>query len=896
MRLTLRTLLAYLDDMLDDQDEKLLKQKIDESSYATSLVARIQSAMDHPDLGAMSPDAVGPLENANVISEYLDSTLSAEQIAEVERVCLESDTTLAEAAACHQILTMVLGQPARVGDGLKERIYALPSSEALRNMEQQIERAPDASPSKTIASAETASYSSLDIPGDEKGATEVPGEVASVDAVTIGQDDTHSGQPISPVGPSDSGVADAPTRLRNPVGHSATPSSSRSEAELVARTTRAMMREDGYGGMVRPSRITPWLVSLALVAVLLFALGKIFAPLSDRQIADRDKLNDETVNNTDLDETPTAPTPEPKNQQATSPTAPESATPKPSTSKEPDAGSDNTDTAASPDPETSTGDAPMTETETPATTEPEAKTEPTGATSNETPTTAEDVTDAAIADMPEAVDAAPPIPPGMNPPETTPTESVAAIEEVSPPESPASESVADGTQVAYLVNEQAVVLAQDPRADAAESDEETASANTAGWRRLWSAEKKAADDGEEENAEAPVDDRLRFVSAGQTVLAPSLYRPILAGDQGLEWTLAGPTRLSISQVAATQPAASEETTESEEVEEDAAPEAAMLAKTITRLHDGRLLLASTQENVTAVWELGPRTIEMTMPESQTVLAIEVTHLRPLGMDPRVPANRMPIYRVIAVQGTVELKEQPLEAEDDAETSTETVTLESGQQWRGRGKSAAEVSDVERLPNWIDPPEKADLLVTSAREGLLEFVSRDGSFDDKELEKELREAMAFRRVEVSALAAQTLLLIGRADVYFGATGILSTPRHRLYFTEHFQQLRQHMASDAQAAKAIDDAIQQAEQADDEILFELLVGYNNDQLEAGADAKLIEYLNSSSMSVRVLAIENLRDIVGETLGYRPDQENVARRNSDIKKWQARLRRGDIRYTAE
>ncbi|GAB5516352.1 hypothetical protein [Rhodopirellula baltica] len=906
MRLTLRTLLAYLDDMLDDQDAKLLKQKIDESSYATSLVARIQSAMDHPSLGALSPDAVGPLENANVISEYLDSTLSAEQIAEVERVCLESDTTLAEAAACHQILTMVLGQPARVGDGLKERIYALPSSEALRNMEQQIERAPDASPSKTIASAETASYSSLDIPGDEKGATEVPGEVASVDAVTIGQDDTHSGQPISPVGPSDSGVADAPTRLRNPVGHSATPSSSRSEAELVARTTRAMMREDGYGGMVRPSRITPWLVSLALVAVLLFALGKIFAPLSDRRMAEQDKLNDETVNNTEVDATPTVPTPGTKTQQSTSPIISESTTPKPSTTKEPDAGSDSTDTAASSDQGTSPSDAPITAMDTPVTDTPpaaepkpeselEPKAEPAAPGSNETSSTGEDVADAAIADMPEAVDAAPPIPPGMTPPETTPTDSVAAADEISQPQSPTSESVADGTRVAYLVNEQSVVLAQDTFANSTESDDETASVNTAGWRRLWPAKKEAADEGEEEKADAPADDRLRFVSAGQTILAPSLYRPILAGDQGLEWTLAGPTRLSISQMTTAQPAASEEATATEEVDEDAAPAAPELAKTITRLHDGRLLLASTQENVTAVWELGPRTIEMTMPESQTVLAIEVTHFRPLGMDPRVPANRMPVYRVIAVQGTVELKEQPLE-EDDAEADPETVTLASGQQWQGRGKSAAEVSDVERLPNWIDPPEKADLLVTSAREGLLEFVSRDGSFDDKELEKELREAMAFRRVEVSALAAQTLLLIGRADVYFGATGILSTPRHRLYFTEHFRQLRQHMASDARAAKAIDDAIQQAEQADDEILFELLVGYNNDQLEAGADAKLIEYLNSSSMSVRVLAIENLRDIVGETLGYRPDQENVARRNSDIKKWQARLRRGDIRYTAE
>ncbi|MEP3932947.1 hypothetical protein, partial [Rhodopirellula bahusiensis] len=849
-----------------------------------------------------------PLENANVISEYLDSTLSAEQIAEVERVCLESDTTLAEAAACHQILTMVLGQPARVSDGLKERIYALPSSEALRNMEQQIERAPDASPSKTISSAETASYSSLDIPGDGNAATEVPGAGGSDDA-TIGQDDTHSARPITPVGPSDSGVADAPTRLRNPVGHSANPSSSRSEAELVARTTRAMMREDGYGGMVRPSRITPWLVSLALVAVLLFALGKIFAPLNERRIAEQDKIDEDVIRNTDADTpSPAAPIAETDTDQSTSPPVSDSAPTKPNASE--DVATDSEDVAPSPGQDSSNSDAVMPAPTTPAEstnpgTEP-AETSAGETTPDKSPTTGEDVPDTTPEEMPEAVDAAPPIPPGMNPPETSPAEtdtSTDATDADAPPAPAPSPSVPSGKQVAHLVNEQSVVLAQGRQANT-DDGEESATDNTAGWRRLWPAVKKAAGEDAEANPEVAEDDRLRFVGAGQTVLAPSLYRPILAGDQGVEWTLAGPTRLAISEVQSAQATSPEEadTAEAEEnvADEDAADDQtkdASLAQTITRLHDGRLLLASTQENVTATWQLGPRTIELTMPESQTVLAIEVTHFRPLGMDPRVPANRMPVYRVIAVQGSVQLKEQPSEgAEAEVDQNPEIVTLESGQQWQGRGKSEAVVSDVERLPNWIDPPEKADLLVASAREGLLDFVSRDGSFDDKELEKELREAMAFRRVEVSALAAQTLLLIGRADVYFGATGILSTPRHRLYFTEHFQQLRQHMASDAEAAKAIDEAIEQAERADGDTLFELLVGYNNDQLEAGADAKLIEHLNSSSMSVRVLAIENLRDIVGDTLGYRPDQENVARRTSDIKKWQARLRRGDIRYSAE
>ena len=48
-------------------------------------------------MAAPSPDAVGPIADANAISEYLDSTLSAEQIAEIERACLESDPHLAEA-------------------------------------------------------------------------------------------------------------------------------------------------------------------------------------------------------------------------------------------------------------------------------------------------------------------------------------------------------------------------------------------------------------------------------------------------------------------------------------------------------------------------------------------------------------------------------------------------------------------------------------------------------------------------------------------------------------------------------------------------------------------------------------------------------------------------------
>lgn len=125
MRLTLRTLLAYLDDTLEPSQAKVIGQKVAESDAAQELIARLKQVTRRRRL--TTPPATGPGAkiDANTIAEYLDNVLPSEQLAAVEETCLASDVHLAEVAACHQILTLVLGQPALVPPVARQRMYGL---------------------------------------------------------------------------------------------------------------------------------------------------------------------------------------------------------------------------------------------------------------------------------------------------------------------------------------------------------------------------------------------------------------------------------------------------------------------------------------------------------------------------------------------------------------------------------------------------------------------------------------------------------------------------------------------------------------------------------------------------------------------------------------------------
>jgi hypothetical protein len=123
--LTLRTLLAYLDDTLEPAQAKEVGQKIADNELAQKLIERIKTVLRDPRL--TTPPSTGPNVKLDVhtIAEYLDNVLPAEKAAEVEELCLGNEAYLAEIAACHQILTQTLGESALVPPPARQRMYGL---------------------------------------------------------------------------------------------------------------------------------------------------------------------------------------------------------------------------------------------------------------------------------------------------------------------------------------------------------------------------------------------------------------------------------------------------------------------------------------------------------------------------------------------------------------------------------------------------------------------------------------------------------------------------------------------------------------------------------------------------------------------------------------------------
>jgi len=111
MRLTLRTLLGWIDGVLPPEEQRLIGEMVAGSTVATRLAEKIRKGASCGSTDLPLTDGPAIADDPNRVAEYLDNTLALEHLTTFERFCIESKPHLAEVATCHGILADMYRAP-----------------------------------------------------------------------------------------------------------------------------------------------------------------------------------------------------------------------------------------------------------------------------------------------------------------------------------------------------------------------------------------------------------------------------------------------------------------------------------------------------------------------------------------------------------------------------------------------------------------------------------------------------------------------------------------------------------------------------------------------------------------------------------------------------------------
>jgi hypothetical protein len=195
----------------------------------------------------------------------------------------------------------------------------------------------------------------------------------------------------------------------------------------------------------------------------------------------------------------------------------------------------------------------------------------------------------------------------------------------------------------------------------------------------------------------------------------------------------------------------------------------------------------------------------------------------------------------------------------------------------------------------DEPEMPAWIVAEKLGGLDEMASADMnralSADNKRpVALAIRELAEHRRWELKYFGARSLALMDEFDFFIPAFNDVD---QRGVWVRQIESLQAALARGPETAAKVREAFERQRGDDGRKLYRMLWGYSKADLQSGAAAELLEYLDHNSLDFRVLAVYALRSVPGVPPNYSSYQPGAApaERQQQVRRWREYIKDGPL-----
>ena len=853
MRLTLRTLLAFIDHALEPVHAVELETKIAESPLAQNAMQRIDEGIARRDLG--SPALIGRVNDhdANAVAEYLDNTMADDDIPLFEKSCFESDMKLVEVAAVHRILTIALTKPISVSGALKDRIKHLPDAALL----QQTTQPPaQSNPGNNGVATNRLQPNSAKTDSSQNNGQVTAGEhrpsmpqVAGVTAMSgkkLRFDNRHREGDQT----SDSVVSVVRPQAQSVQGLDLSDEKTNSVPEYL--------RDHSEGRAGQLALVAGLLVALLLISwVSIGSFSRLQTLFGQPEVV----LSDASLN-------PSA------NPLANPPAAQDLILEQAVVKNPPVVEQGPAALPPLPQPATQSATQPATQPATQSATQPASEA-------------------MASVEISEPKSSAPPIPAAQNGEDSTDSDSSKiATDSMAPPGSAAPPSIKASSVSNIAPSSEAADSSQSivtdsaaPPMTAAEVKPDATSSSQLGMSLLsWQPETKDSSSAIVIAASpAPANDPLanpmadsnvaflRLVNiaevlpAASRLIVPDGYRTEIRIQPGLRWLTASATDLQAGKI-----------------DEDSTAYA--------RLRIGKAIVRASSDCNKLVLQVGTTFYKLTFGDSNATASLDLKYFPSIGVPLLSPDDTpaqpfvIPVVTIAAVEGTLSIQTRT----GLQWTRIEDCPIGSALAWIDGQRQAP--YQLKESPWWYRTSIERPVDSGAVKDLSLELQVATAEDVDKptlptvpkpitgvdtavnpppKLIEVLQQATTLRRAETAALAARTLALLGRYDLLFSREGILDQSSSRPHRTLIFDSIIQSLGIDPQRSKILGDVLTAYEPPRGTQLMNLFRLPTKEELEADGADLWVDALGSPLLDERSLAIYQLKAITGMELAYQPDR---------------------------